>query len=70
VHGVGGTEAHVLMALSLGIKAEEFVGSTTCRRRDCRRSSTDCAPWPLDAAGGFTDVGRATKAGIMPSPTI
>jgi hypothetical protein len=64
-HGIGGIESHVLMALSLGMKAEEFgrvhhlpkaqlaavVGGL--RRRGL-----------VDAAGGFTDTGRETKERI------
>ncbi|MEU0156609.1 MarR family winged helix-turn-helix transcriptional regulator [Micromonospora fulviviridis] len=63
--GIGGTEAHVLLALSLGMRAEEF-GRThhlpkaqlagvvdRLRRRGL-----------VDAAGGFTDAGRETKERI------
>lgn len=61
-NGIGGTEAHVLMALALGMRAEEFgrvhhlpkarlAGVVDgLRRRGL-----------VDADGGFTDEGRATK---------
>jgi hypothetical protein len=29
-HGIGGTEAHVLMSLSLGTRAEEFGRTNAC----------------------------------------
>jgi hypothetical protein len=64
-HGIGGTESHVLMALSLGTKAEEF-GRTHhlpqaqlagvidgLRRRGL-----------VDAAGWFTAAGRALRERI------
>ncbi|HYQ68954.1 helix-turn-helix domain-containing protein, partial [Actinophytocola sp.] len=64
-HGIGGTEAHVLLAASLGMRPEEFgrvhhlpqaqlAGVVDGMRR---RGLTD-------AAGGFTDAGRATKERI------
>ncbi len=64
-HGIGGTEAHVLMALALGMKAEEFgrvhhlpkaqLGAVVdgLRRRGL-----------VDGDGGFTDAGRETKQRI------
>lgn len=64
-HGIGGTEAHVFLALSFGMKAEEF-GRTQhlpeaqlaavvdgLRRRGL-----------VDAAGSFTDAGLATRERI------
>jgi hypothetical protein len=40
-HGIGGTEAHVLMALSLGMRRRSSAGSTTCPKRS----------WPLSVDG-------------------
>jgi len=64
-HGIGGTEAHVLLALSLGMRAEEFgrihhlpkaqLAAVVDRLR--RRGL-------VDATGGFTDAGRQTKERI------
>ncbi len=64
-HGIGGTEAHVLMALSLEMRAEEFdrihhlpkaqLAAVIDRLRD--RSL-------VDAAGGFTAAGRETSQRI------
>jgi hypothetical protein len=64
-HGIGGTEAHVLMSLSLGTRAEEF-GRTHhlpeaqlagvvdgLRRRGL-----------VDAAGSFTAAGRSIRERI------
>lgn len=64
-HGIGGTEAHVLLALTLGMRAEEFgrlhhlpkpylaTVLDGLRRRGL-----------VDAAGGLTDVGRQTRERI------
>ncbi|WP_239097069.1 MarR family winged helix-turn-helix transcriptional regulator [Asanoa ferruginea] len=64
-HGIGGTEAHVLLALSLGMRAEEFgrlhhlpkarlaTVVDGLRRRGL-----------VDSAGGFTHAGRETKERI------
>jgi len=49
-HGIGGTEAHVLLALSLGMKAAVVDG---LRGRGL-----------VDADGGFTDTGRKTSERI------
>ncbi|WP_168221368.1 MarR family transcriptional regulator [Actinomadura sp. WMMA1423] len=61
-HGIGGTQAHVLMALSLGMKAEEFgrihhlPGAQLATVIDGLRSRG-----LVDTDGGFTDAGRETK---------
>jgi len=52
-HGIGGTEAHVLLALSLGMRAEDFGRIDGLRGRGL-----------VDATGGFTDAGRQTKERI------
>ena len=64
-HGIGGTEAHVLIALSLGMRPEEFdrihhlpraqLTAVIDRLRDRGL---------LDATGGFTDAGRETRERI------
>ena len=63
--GIGGTESHVLHALSLGMPAERFgrvhhlpaaqLGAVVDGLRDRGL---------VDAAGGFTDLGRRTKEEI------
>ncbi len=63
--GIGGTEAHVLMAVALGLQAQEFgrvhhlpraqLGAVVDALRDRGL---------VDAAGGFTDAGRQTKERI------
>ncbi|MEV5741866.1 hypothetical protein AB0L30_17615 [Microbispora rosea] len=64
-HGIGGTEAHVLLALSLGTKPEEFgrihhlPTAQLAAVVDGLRSRG-----LVDAAGGFTDAGRTTKERI------
>ncbi|RZU10839.1 hypothetical protein EV645_5994 [Kribbella rubisoli] len=64
-HGIGGTEAHVLMALALGMRAEEFG-----RIHHLPKAQLDGVVDGLrerglvDAAGRFTDAGRETKSRI------
>jgi hypothetical protein len=64
-NGIGGTEAHVLLALSLGMPAEEFG-----RIHHLPKARLDAVIGGLrdrglvDAAGGFTDAGRETKERI------
>jgi hypothetical protein len=64
-HGIGGTEAHVLLALSLGMRAEEFG-----RIRHLPEARLAAVVDGLrgrglvDAAGGFTDAGRETRERI------
>ncbi|MEV4318081.1 MarR family transcriptional regulator [Actinocrispum sp. NPDC049592] len=61
-HGIGGTEAHVLLALSLGMQAAEFG-----RIHHLPKAQLDAVIDGLrhrglvDAAGGFTATGRETK---------
>ncbi|NUP50258.1 MAG: MarR family transcriptional regulator [Catenulispora sp.] len=64
-HGIGGAEAHALMALSLGMRAEEFgrlqhlpKAHVAAVVEGLRRRGL------VDAAGGFTDAGRETKQRI------
>ncbi|MFC7535240.1 MarR family winged helix-turn-helix transcriptional regulator [Actinoplanes sp. GCM10030250] len=61
-HGIGGTEAHVLLALSLGMRPEEFgrvhhlpVAQLTAVVDGLRGRGL------VDARGGFTDAGRDIK---------
>jgi hypothetical protein len=64
-HGIGGTESHVLMALALGMRAEEFG-----RIHHLPKAQLDGVIDGLrdrglvDADGGFTDAGRETKERI------
>ncbi|MEU1719168.1 helix-turn-helix domain-containing protein [Nonomuraea sp. NPDC005692] len=64
-HGIGGTEAHVLMALSLGMRAEEF-GRIHHLPKARLTAVVDGmrARGLVDTAGGFTDAGRETKQRI------
>ncbi|WP_433365156.1 MarR family winged helix-turn-helix transcriptional regulator [Actinoplanes sp. CA-142083] len=61
-HGVGGTEAHVLLALSLGMRAHEFG-----RVHHLPTAQLDAVVDGLrdrglvDAAGGLTEAGRQTR---------
>ena len=64
-HSIGGTEAHVLMALALGMRAQEFgrlhhlpkarLAAVVDRLRERGL---------VDGAGEFTDAGRATRERI------
>nr|WP_246576382.1 MarR family transcriptional regulator [Actinospica durhamensis] len=64
-HGIGGTEAHVLLALSLGMRAQDFG-----RLRHLPEPRLTAVLDGLrgrglvDAAGGFTDAGRETRQRI------
>ena len=64
-HGIGGTEAHVLMALALGMRAEEF-GRIHHLPRARLAAVVDGLRGRglVDAAGGFTDAGRKTRERI------
>jgi hypothetical protein len=64
-HGIGGTEAHVLLALSLGMRAEEF-GRTHHLPRARLAAVVDGLRGRglVDAAGGFTAAGRETRERI------
>ncbi len=64
-HGISGTESHVLMAVSLGMRAHEFgrihhlpPGQLTAVVDGLRDRGL------LDASGGFTDAGRQTRQRI------
>ena len=64
-HGIGGTEAHVLLALSLGMRAEEF-GRIHHLPKARLAAVVDGLRGRglVDAAGGFTDAGRETRERI------
>ena len=63
--GIGGTEAHVLMALALGMKAEEFGRVHHLPKAQLAAVVDDLRACGLvNAAGGFTDAGRETKERI------
>jgi len=61
-HGIGGTEAHVLLALSSAMRPEEFD-----RTHHLPKETLDAAVDGLrgrglvDASGGLTDAGRETR---------
>jgi hypothetical protein len=64
-HGIGGTEAHVLLALSLGMKAEEFGRTHHLPQAQLAAVVDGLRDRGLvDAAGGFTDAGRETSERI------
>ncbi|MEU7748914.1 hypothetical protein [Nonomuraea sp. NPDC049158] len=64
-HGIGGTEAHVLMALSLGMRAEDFGRIHHLPEAQLATVVDGLRGRGLvDAAGGFTDAGRETKVRI------
>jgi len=62
VHGIGGAEAHVLLALSLGMRAEEFGRLHHLPRAQVAAVVDGLRERGLvDAAGRFTDAGRRTR---------
>ncbi|MEY9854869.1 hypothetical protein ABH935_000466 [Catenulispora sp. GAS73] len=64
-HGIGGTEAHVLLALSLGMRAEEF--GRLHHLPEARLAAVVDGlrgRGLVDAVGGFTDAGRASRERI------
>jgi hypothetical protein len=64
-NGIGGTEAHVLLALSLGMRAEDFGRTHHLPKAQLAAVIDGLRRRGLvDAAGGFTDAGRATKERI------
>lgn len=64
-HGIGGTEAHVLLALSLGMKAEQFGRIHHLPKARLAAVVDGLRERGLvNAAGGFTDAGRQTKQRI------
>jgi len=64
-HGIGGTEAHVLLALSLGMRAEEF-GRVHHLPAPQLAAVVDGLRERgiVNDAGGFTDAGRRIKERI------
>lgn len=64
-HGIGGTEAHVLMALSMGMRAAEFGRVHHLPTAQLAAVVDGLRGRGLvDAAGGFTDAGRRTRERI------
>jgi hypothetical protein len=64
-HGIGGTEAHVLLALSLGMRAHDFGRIHHLPKAQLAAVIDGLRGRGLvDAAGGFTDAGRQTKERI------
>src|SRR3984957_3546770 len=64
-HGIGGTEAHVLLALSLGMRAEEFGRVHHLPKAQLAAVVDGLRGRGLvDAAGGFTGAGRETQGRI------
>jgi hypothetical protein len=64
-HGIGGTEAHVLLALSLGMRAEDFGRIHHLPKAQLAAVIDGLRGRGLvDATGGFTDAGRQTKERI------
>ncbi|GAA4302446.1 hypothetical protein BJY14_000585 [Actinomadura luteofluorescens] len=64
-HGIGGTEAHVLMALSLGMRAEEFGRIHHLPKAQLAAVVDGLRGRGLVTAdGAFTDVGREAKERI------
>jgi hypothetical protein len=64
-HGIGGTEAHVLLALSLGMRAAEFGRIHHLPKAQLAAVVDGLRGRGLvDAAGGFTDAGRETRERI------
>jgi hypothetical protein len=61
-HGIGGTEAHVLLALSLGMRAEKFGRIHHLPPAQLAAVVDGLRERGLvDADGGFTEAGRETK---------
>jgi len=64
-HGIGGTEAHVLLALSLGMRAHDFGRIHHLPKAQLAAVIDGLRGRGLvDATGGFTDAGRQTKERI------
>ena len=64
-HGIGGTEAHVLLALTLGMQAEKFGRIHHLPKAQLAAVIDGLrARGLVNAAGGFTDVGRQTRERI------
>ena len=61
-HGIGGTEAHVLLAVSLGMRAEQFGRIHHLPKAQVAAVVDGLRGRGLvDAAGGFTAAGRQTR---------
>jgi hypothetical protein len=64
-HGIAGTDAHVLMALSLGMPAEEFDRTHHLPKAQLAAVVDKLRDRGLvNTAGGFTDAGREAKERI------
>ncbi|MFI7597771.1 MarR family winged helix-turn-helix transcriptional regulator [Actinoplanes sp. NPDC049681] len=64
-HGIGGTEAHVLLALSLGMRPEEFGRVHHLPKKQLAGVIDGLRDRGLvNTAGGFTDAGREIKERI------
>lgn len=64
-HGIGGIEAHVFIALSFGMRAEEFDRIHHLPKAQLAAVVDRLRGRGLvDAAGGFTDAGRETRERI------
>ncbi|MDR2985721.1 MAG: hypothetical protein LBV34_12865 [Nocardiopsaceae bacterium] len=64
-HSIGGTEAHVLLALSLGMRAEKFGRIHHLPKAQLAAVIDGLRERGLvDASGGFTDAGREKKERI------
>ena len=64
-HGIGGTEAHVLTALSIGTTAEKFSRTHHLPKVQLAAVVDGLRSRGLvDATGGFTDAGRTTRQRI------
>ncbi len=64
-HAIGGSEAHVLLALSLGMRAEEFDRIHHLPKAQLAAVVDRLRGRGLvDAADGFTDAGRETRERI------
>jgi hypothetical protein len=64
-HGIGGTEAHVLLALSFGMKAEEFSRTHHLPKAQLAAVVDGLRGRGLvDADGSLTDAGRETRERI------
>jgi hypothetical protein len=64
-HGIGGTEAHVLLAVSLGMRPEEFSRIHHLPRAQLAAVVDGLRGRALvDAAGGLTDAGREIRERI------
>jgi hypothetical protein len=63
-HGIGGTESHVLLALSLGMRAEEFGRIHHLPKAQLAAVIEGLRRRGLVSAAGLTDAGRETRQRI------